>query len=601
MIRPRGMGHHALRRTLPLFAPHRWPLLAAGVFVSFTGAMVSVMPLFTKAVIDHLQSGQVPALARRIFGLPAGDAPSFLFIVLVMCAFLVAMALRMASWYAGQCWLLFIREQVIFTLRSRLFAHLQHLCLRFHGRYSPGYLYDRTLGGASTAVATFLTMFFNQLVTYFSVVAISLAICFSLHAGLTLWILAMSLGYVVISRYFGTIIHRITKEVNQRLNVFAGKVTDRLRGIKTVQAFAMEERTVRAFDDELWPLQLRSLELQKVTMRMGFTVESLSYLITAAIIVGGAGLALREQITLGTLVAFTAYQSSLIGMFSSISLVWGAYSGAMAGLEQIYEVLDERPTVSERRGATMPARVEGGITLADVHFAYDGRPVLQGISLAVPPGQSVALVGPSGGGKTTLINLLLRFYDPDRGALCLDGADIRDLPLAEYRGCFGVVLQEPFLFNDTVYQNLLAVKPGASDDELRAALERAQAWEFVQQLRDGWHFRVGEGGSGLSGGQRQRIALARCFLTDPRVMVLDEATSALDNQSEWLVQQALQEVMRARTTFIIAHRLSTVRHVDRILVLHEGRIVQDGRYADLSDTPGLFRDLQLAALAAEGE
>jgi ABC-type multidrug transport system fused ATPase/permease subunit len=197
-----------------------------------------------------------------------------------------------------------------------------------------------------------------------------------------------------------------------------------------------------------------------------------------------------------------------------------------------------------------------------------------------------------------MINLLLRLYDPHRGSIRLDCHDIRDLSLTGYRSLFGVVLQDPFLFNDTIYNNLVAVKPDATEADVRSALRAAQAWDFVCELEGGWHFRVGESGNLLSGGQRQRIALARCVLTNPRIMVLDEATSALDNQSEMLVQKALQDMMCDRTTFVIAHRLSTVRNVDRILVIQEGQIVQDGTFEELSSIPGTFRDLHMASFCA---
>ncbi|MHB9022935.1 MAG: ABC transporter ATP-binding protein [Armatimonadota bacterium] len=574
---PRGAGHDVLRRSLPLLKPYRWRLLAGGVFIAFTAFTLSVMPLFTKQVIDV-------AIPRR----------DFLLALLTMGAFVVLMMLRMASWYSGQSLLFPVRERVIFKLRSLVFARMQELCLRFHQRYSPGFLYDRALGGASTAIGTFLTMLFNTVVTYICTLAFSLVFCLRLHAGMTLAVLVMSIGYVFISRYFGRRIHAMTSEFNRKVNEFAGKVTDLLRGIRTIKAFALEQRVVSEFDEELWPLQLRSLDLNLETMRMSFVSEGLGYLINAMVTVAGAYFVIGGEVQLGTLVAFIAYQGMMTGIIGALSTVTGTYAAAMAGLEQIYEVLDEQPTVVERPGAVMPARAVGQVDFEAVTFAYEDRPVITDLTVQVPAGQSVALVGPSGGGKTTVINLLLRFYDPDHGRILLDGRDIRDLPLTGYHNLFGVVLQDPFLFNDTIYNNLRSVAPEASDGEIRRALERAQAWEFVSQLKGGWHFNVGEGGGQLSGGQRQRIAIARCFLTNPRILVLDEATSALDNQSELLVQQALQEVMRERTTFIIAHRLSTVRHVDRVLVLQDGRLVQDGTFDSLSRTPGLFQDLATA-------
>jgi ABC-type multidrug transport system fused ATPase/permease subunit len=300
---------------------------------------------------------------------------------------------------------------------------------------------------------------------------------------------------------------------------------------------------------------------------------------------------------IGTLVAFISYQGMMTGMISQLANVAATYGAAAAGLEQIYEVLDEEPTVVESPDAVTPESPKGRITFENIHFAYEqDKPVMNGVTVDIPAGQSVALVGPSGGGKSTFANLLLRLYDPDAGSIRLDSRDIKELSLSDYRSLFGVVLQEPFLFNETIYDNLKAVKTDATDEEIRDALTRAQAWDFVNNLNGGWDFKVGEGGSQLSGGQRQRIALARCILTDPKIMVLDEATSALDNQSEALVQTALEEMMHSRTVVVIAHRLSTVRNVDRILVLKDGRIVQDGNFDQLCREPGLFRDLHLLTM-----
>ena len=578
-IMPRGAGHHVLRRSLPLFAPYRAALILAAIFVALNSATVSSMPLFTRHVFDV-------AIPRKDLTLA----------ILTMLAFVISMGLRIWTWYIAQASLLMIREKIIYQLRSTVFRHLQALCLRFHSKYTPGFLYDRTLGNASLAVGVFLSMLFNTLVLYSFQIVFAIIICLRLHVGLTLYVLVMSLGFIFISRYFGKRVRDLTIAFNKQSNEFAGLVVDLLRGAKTIKAFSMEGRVISEFDEQLWPLQLRSLAVNKTTMSLNFVNEGLAFLIQAAIVVAGASLIIPGHISLGTMIAFIAYQQMIIGQIGALSSVSAAYGAAHAGLEQIYEIIDERPSVTEKKDAVMPEGLAPGLRLAGVTFKYDERAVLRDISVDIPPGQSVALVGPSGGGKSTVINLLLRFYDPDAGTIYLDGHDIRELPVAAYRGLFGVVLQDPFLFNDTIYNNMTAVKPDASDDEVRHALQMAQAWEFVDALKGGWHFQVGESGSKLSGGQRQRIAIARCFLTNPRIMVLDEATSALDNQSELLVQQALREIMRERTVVVIAHRLSTVRHVDRILVLHAGRIVQDGSYEELSRVPGPFRDLQAASV-----
>ncbi len=563
-----------LKRIVPLFKPYRARLLFSAAMVGLVGFLVSLMPLFTKHVID--------------VAIPHKDFRLALYTMLV---FLGLMIVRMFAWYIGQRHLLWIRERLIFETRSAVFHNLQELCLKFHHKYSPGYLYDRTLGGASAAVSTFLTMVVNSIITYLCIGIFSVYFCWRLNPGMTVWILVMSGGYVWCSRYFGKRIYELSKEFNLEVNEFAGRLTDILRGVQTIKAFSMEERTVNDFDEKLWPLQLRALDINIAGMRLSMATEGLGYAISAIIVVMGAYLVLNGKILLGTLVAFISYQGSMVSMFSVLASCAGTYGAAIAGLEQIYEVIDARPSVVDKPGAVMPEKIGTEITFEDVHFGYDDKPVIQGMSVVVPPGQSVALVGPSGGGKTTFISLLLRFYDPDTGSIRLGGIDTRDLPLQQYRKLFGVVLQDPFLFNDSIRNNMLAVRPDATDADIEDALSRAQALEFVNELNGKLEYRVGESGSQLSGGQRQRIALARCFLTDPRITILDEATSALDTQSERLVQVALEEMMRDRTVIVIAHRLSTVRNVDRILVVESGCIVQDGAYDDLRAVPGLFQDL----------
>ena len=284
---------------------------------------------------------------------------------------------------------------------------------------------------------------------------------------------------------------------------------------------------------------------------------------------------------------------------STLTNVWGSLTAARAGLDQLLTVLDTHSEVPERQGAEMPAVVEGRLSFEAVDFCYRPQsPVLQGLDLTFPPGQNVALVGPSGGGKTTLANLLLRFHDPERGRISLDGHDIRDLPIKPYRALFGVVLQDPYLFNTSIAANLRYAAPEANEAQLVEALRLARAWSFVEQLPGRLDYVVGEGGSQLSGGQRQRIAIARCLLLRSRFVILDEPTSALHVEAEKAVQDAFESLFVNRTTFIIAHRLSTIRHADRILVLQGGRVVQDGTYDQLTSTPGLFQQMQRLATAA---
>ena len=270
------------------------------------------------------------------------------------------------------------------------------------------------------------------------------------------------------------------------------------------------------------------------------------------------------------------YQGTLIAMIQTLTNVYGQFMGASAAFDQLFTIMDTHSTVVDDPAAVFPPRVEGRLEFRHVTFGYDTTPVLSDLNIDIPYGQTVALVGRSGCGKTTLTNLLMRFYDPQAGAICLDGTDIRRLPLRAYRALFGVVLQDPYLFDASVAVNLRYADPDATDDDLRDALQRAQAWEFVQRFAEGMHHRIGEGGGQVSGGQRQRLAIARCLLLRSRFVLLDEATSALDVESEATIQKSLDALFVGRTVLVIAHRLSTIRRAHRILVMDQGRLVEQG-------------------------
>jgi ABC-type multidrug transport system fused ATPase/permease subunit len=313
---------------------------------------------------------------------------------------------------------------------------------------------------------------------------------------------------------------------------------------------------------------------------------------------------LNGGLTVGTLVAFVSYLIQFYQPVEDLIRVNNTLQQALAAAERIFEFIDEQPEVKERPDALVLGRVQGAVRFEGVTFAYEpGKPVLHTVSLAARPGQIVALVGHTGSGKTTMVNLIPRFYDPDAGRITVDGHDLCDVTLDSLRDQIAVVIQETFLFGATIRDNIRYGRLEATDAEIEAAAKQAYAHEFISQLADGYDSWAGEGGVLLSRGQRQRIALARAILKDPRVLILDEATSDVDTETEVLIQRALEQVMQGRTTFVIAHRLSTIRHADQIIVLDHGRVVERGTHAELLDPQGRggghYRDLYDAQFAGQ--
>ncbi|MCE5327240.1 MAG: ABC transporter ATP-binding protein/permease [Planctomycetaceae bacterium] len=570
-------------RMWPLVRPHRWRLLFASSVITACAVAVAAGPIFTKYVIDV-------AIPQKSLALAAG----------AMALFLVMQLSRNGLWYISQKIIIRDQEAVVFKLRSISFRHIQRLCLRFHGRFPSGFLHDRVFVQCIVRIGVMVSFIFSNMAIHITSLVIALAMCAWLSIPMTGVILLGTAAYVIVAKAMGPRLREQTIECNDAHNYVCGYILDKLQGNKTIQAHALEDRIDMDFDRQIWSVQEKFIRARVEQTRLGLMSSSLSFTITAAIHVLGAYYVFQWGMTTGTLVAFITYQAIFVNVITSLTDVYGQIVSARTGFDQLFSVLDTQSSVRDRPTCVLPPRLTGRTEFDDVMFAYQDKPVLSGVSFCVQPGQTVALVGRSGAGKSTITNLLLRFYDPNVGRIAIDGQDIKGFSLRQYRSRFGVVLQEPFLFDATIEDNLKCVRPQAAQADVRRALEMACAMEFVEQLPGGLAYRVGERGGALSGGQRQRLAIARTLLLNPDLLILDEATSALDNESEALVQKALQAVFQNRTTFVIAHRLSTIRSADRILVFDAGRLVEDGNYKGLMACRGLFHHLHTVATSTSG-
>jgi subfamily B ATP-binding cassette protein MsbA len=481
--------------------------------------------------------------------------------------------------------------QVILDMRVRLYAYLQHLSLSFFESTSTGELMSRVTNDVNalehfvTHGATFVVIDFLRLVG-----AVGVLLWLNWKLALLVCIPIPILGVAL--RMFNSRIRPVYRRMRARLGDINAKLQDNLAGIQTIQAFGQETRELKRFTVESENYYHAVIQGIRYWATFFPVMRFLSLLGNAVVLGAGALMVIRDALSLGSLVAFISYLNFLYTPIRRLIDIDNIVQEAIAAGERIFELFDERPVINDASDAIELPQIEGEVIFDDVHFRYDtGDKVLKKINFNIPSGTVVALVGPSGAGKTSLASLLCRFYDPIHGRITIDGYDIKKVNLASLRNQVAVVLQDTFLFNTTVRENLLFGKPSATDDELFEATKAAYAHDFILQLPDGYDTEIGERGVRLSGGQKQRLALARAILADPRILILDEATSSVDAEAEFLIQQALESVLQNRTALVIAHRLSTIQNADKIIALEGGRVVEIGDHRELINRDGLYSQL----------
>jgi ABC-type multidrug transport system fused ATPase/permease subunit len=574
----------------PYMREYRGLLLAAFLLNLCHGFSVAFQTVAPAYLIDKIILVTNITMAVRIKRLT-------IFVLLYLLAAIVG---RMLVWHCGYRIFTYVREKVLFKVRANFFRYVNHLCLRFHRQHHSGELFSYLFGSPLLQVQNYFQQFI-----YWVPGAFGIVLSTTLWVGRWDFVLTSVLLLGVTSTAW--LMHRTRVKI-QRLHTeyqktetsVTGYVADLLRGYRDVKLYAMEQQVAADFDGRVWEIGQKSYKRDVQSHVQFMKQETMGYICYALLCVALAARYFYDRthkppgggVTIGQLQVYLSAFGTLQGNLALLFQTSTFKGAAQAGVDRISAVLKTASTTPDPIGYEAETPVKGDILLTNVTFGYDhDRPVLNDVTLTIPYGQRVALVGPSGAGKSTITQLLLRLYDPDSGAIHIGGLNIRHCSGPELRRHFGVVPQDPFIFRTTVRNNLTVACADATDDEIRHACEQANAWEFIARQPDGLDTPVGEGGSTLSGGQRQRLAIARALLAKPDFFIFDEATSALDTVSESSVQNAMENAVVGKTSLIIAHRLATVKNCDRILVIDDGRIVQDGKYEDLVSQPGIFRGL----------
>jgi len=569
----------SVKRYLQFVKPYKWQIAGTILIGLLKFAIPLLIPLLTKYIVDDIIGND---------SLTSGDKTDKLYWIMGIMLF-IFVVLRPPIEYYRQYFAQWTGTKILFDIRNQLFTHIQKLSFKYYANTRAGEVISRVITDVEQTKNFVITGLMNLWLDIATIV-IAVAIMFTMDVKLTIVSLLLLPFYAFSIKHFFGKLRTYTRVRSQALADLQSHLQERVQGMPVIKSFAIEDHELEVFSKQ------NKNFLDKAMQHTGWNAKSFAVVNTITdvaplVVIGFAGYQVVHGVmTLGTMVAFIGFIDRLYNPLRRLVNSSTTMTQTLASMDRVFEFIDEKYDIDDEPNATELKHVEGKITFDHVVFSYDTdeMPVLKDISLDVKQGETIALVGMSGGGKSSLVSLLPRFYDVTKGRILLDGKDIRSFKVRSLRDKIGMVMQDNILFSDSVRANILMGKPEATEKEVIAAAKAANAHDFIMNLSDGYETKVGERGVKLSGGQKQRVAIARVFLKNPPLLVMDEATSALDLESEHLIQEALEILAKDRTTFIVAHRLSTITHADRIVLIDNGEIAEIGSHSELMNLKGHY-------------